>query len=133
MRGGQHAGRAEPALQRMMLAEGGLQRRQGIIGRKTLDGNDRAAFGLNRQHQARADRLPLDDDGARAAHAMLAAEMGSGLPQHIAQAIGQVHARLDIDRDGVTVKQEIHPHHALRFHAAARRPRSTSVVTRPRR
>ena len=44
---------------------------------------------------------------------MLAAEMGSGQAQHIAQAIGEVETRLDLDRDRITVDPEIHPHRAL--------------------
>ena len=64
---------------------------------------------------------------------MLAAEMGPGLPQRIAQAIGEVRARLDIDRDRLAIKLEIHPHHWPLGSAAARRLRSTSVATRPRR
>jgi hypothetical protein len=133
MRGGQHAGGAKAALQCVMLAEGGLQRGQGVVGRETLDGHDGAALGLHRQHQARADRFPIDNDRAGAAHAVLAAEMGSGLPQLVAQTIGQMHAGLDIDQGGLAVEPEIHLHHAPRFCAAARRPRSTRVATRPRR
>ena len=89
--------------------------------------------GLNRQHQAGADRGPIDNDRARAAHAMLAAEMSSGLPQGVAQAIGEMHARFDIDLDGLAVKLERHAHQAPRGCAALRKPRSTSVATRPRR
>jgi hypothetical protein len=39
--------------------------------------------------------------------------MGSGQAQHVAQAIGEVEARLDIDHDGITVDPETHLHHAL--------------------
>ena len=73
-----------------------------------------AALGLNRQHQAGADRGAVDNDRARAAHAMLAAEMGAGLPQLVAQAIGEMHSRLDIDLDWLAVKLEHHTHHAPR-------------------
>ena len=31
----------------------------------------------------------------------------------VAQAIGEVEARLDVDRDGIIVDPETHPHHAL--------------------
>ena len=123
----------KPHCKRVVLAEGGLQRAQRVFARKALDGDDAAAFSLHRQHQTGADRGAVDDDRARAAGAMLAAEMGAGQPQHLAQAIGEVHARLDLDRDGLAVEPERHPHHALPFRAAARKPRSTSVATRPRR
>ena len=133
MRGHQHAGRAEAALQRVMLAEGGLQRAQRVVVRETLDGDDAAAFGLHRQHQTGADRSPVDNDRARAADAVLAAEMRAGEPQFLPQAIGEMHPRLDIDRHGLAVEPELHPHHALPFPAAARKARSTRVATRPRR
>jgi len=73
MRGGQHAGRAEAALEGVMLAEGGLQRGQCFLGRETLNGDDATAFSLDRQHQARADGGAVDDDCACAAHPMFAA------------------------------------------------------------
>ena len=61
-----------------MLAEGGLQRAQRLVARQALDGDDAGPFSLHRQHQTGADRGAVDNDGARAAGAMLAAEMGSG-------------------------------------------------------
>jgi hypothetical protein len=44
---------------------------------------------------------------------MLAAEMGSGQAQHVAQTIGEMEARLDVNCDGITVDPETHPHHLL--------------------
>src|SRR3954469_10415776 len=52
MRRGDEARRAEAALQRVMLAEGFLQRRQvGVVG-QPLDGGDLRAFGLHGENQA---------------------------------------------------------------------------------
>ena len=116
-----------------MLTEGGLQRAQRFLARQHLEGDDAGTFSLHRQHQTGADRGAVDDDRARAARAMLAAQMGSGQAEHVAQAIGEVEPRLDVDRDGITVDPETHPHHAPPFWAAARKPRSMSVATRPRR
>ena len=96
-----------------MLAEGGLQRAQGFVARQALDGDDAGTFSLHCQHQTGANRGAVDDDRARAASAMLAAEMGSGQAQHLAQAIGEVEARLDIDHDGIAIDPETYPHHAL--------------------
>src|ERR1051326_1467463 len=103
MRGGDHAGRAEAALQRVMLAERRLQRRQAFVERQTFDGNDLGAFGLYRQHQTGADRGAVDQHRAGAANAVLAADMGAGQPQRVAQAIGQGQARFDFDLDGLAV------------------------------
>ena len=43
-----------------------------------LFGDDAGTFSLHRQHQTGTDRGAVDDDRARTAGAMLAAEMGSG-------------------------------------------------------
>src|SRR4051812_5923617 len=53
--------------------------------------------------------------------------------QFLPEAIGQVHPRLYLDRHGLTVEPELHPHHAPPFSAVARKARSTRVATRPRR
>ena len=96
-----------------MLAEGGLQRAQRFVARQALDGDDAGTFSLHRQHQTGADRGAIDDDRACTAGAMLAAEMGSSQAEHVAQAIGEVEPRLDVDRDGITVDPKTHPHHAF--------------------
>ena len=64
------------------------------------------AFGLHREHQAGAHRLAVDQHGAGAADAVLAADMGAGEPQLVAQAIGQRQARLDVDADLLAVDLE---------------------------
>ena len=68
--------------------------------RQTFDGADRAALGLHRKHQAGAHRLAVDNDGAGAADAVLAADMRAGLPAILADRVGQRAARLDRDRRG---------------------------------
>src|SRR5580692_7977596 len=88
MRGRQHTRRAEAALQSVMLAKRGLQRGQRRLAREPLNRGDVAALDLDREHQTGPDSGAIDDDSACSAHAVLAAEMGSGLPQHLAQTIG---------------------------------------------
>jgi hypothetical protein len=95
-----------------MLAEGGLQRAQRFVARQALNRHDAGPFSLHRQHQAGADRGAVEDDRARAADSVLAAEMGSGQAQHVTQAIGEVKAGLDLDRYGITIDPETHPDHA---------------------
>src|SRR5215470_15136471 len=58
--GDQQARRAEAALQRCMFQEFSLQRMQIVPARHALDRLDRAAFGLDRKHQARADQAAVD-------------------------------------------------------------------------
>ncbi len=86
-----------------MPAEALLQRRElGVVG-QPFHGDDLGALRLHRQQQARAHRGAVDDHGAGATHAVLAAEMRSGEPQLVAQAVRQGHARLDLDLDFLAV------------------------------
>ena len=70
-------------------------------GRQPLDGGDRVAVGLHREHQARAHRHAVDQHRAGAADAVLAAGMRAGERELVAQAVEQGHARLDVDRVAV--------------------------------
>src|SRR4029453_16478032 len=73
------AGRAESALQAVRLAERLLHRTERPVGRTdALDGDDISPFGLHREHQARTHRGAVDEHGARAAHSVLATEVGTG-------------------------------------------------------
>ena len=86
----EHAGGAEPALQRMRVFEGGLEWIQ-LTGRrgKTLNGPDLMAVGLRRQHDARPCRFVVEEDGARAADAVLAADMRAGQSEILADKVAQ--------------------------------------------
>ena len=53
------------------------------------------AVGLHREHQAGADRRAIEQDRAGAAHAVLAADMGAGEQQFVAQEIAQQHPGFD--------------------------------------
>ena len=77
----------ERLLQRMQLVRGG---------RDALDGEQIVAVGLHRQHQAGARRAAVDQDGAGAADAVLAAEMRAGQPELVADEIGERPADLDL-------------------------------------
>src|SRR6266700_743856 len=97
--GGQHqeAGRAEAALQPVMRDEGALQRMQRVAGGETLHGANLAALRLHREHQAGAHRVIVEDHRAGSADAVLAADMGAGLPAILADRIDQRLARLHPD------------------------------------
>ena len=83
-----------------MAAEGLLQHRQPArLRRQAFDGAQSAAIGLHRERQAGARRHAVDLDRAGAADAVLAADMGAGRAEHVAQEVGQQHARLGVALD----------------------------------
>ena len=90
----QHARRAESALQGMMLVKRFLQRIHLPDAAEAFDRLDAAAVGLHREHQAGARAVAVDQHGAGAADAMLAADMGAGQAQRVTQEIGKQQARL---------------------------------------
>ena len=81
-----------------MIHEGLLHRMQLVAIRQPFDGADLLAIGLHGEHQAGAHRLAVDDDRAGAADAVLAADMGAGLPAILADGVSQCAPRLDADR-----------------------------------
>src|SRR6185437_5094375 len=93
----QEAGRAEAALQAVMVHERLLHRMQVIALRQPLDGADLFAVSLHGEHQARAHRRAVDDDGAGAADAVLAADMRAGLAAVLADRVDERAPRLDGD------------------------------------
>src|SRR5438046_1811671 len=62
---------------------------------RPLDGLDRVAVHLGREQQARADGGAVNDDGARSAYAVLAAEVGAREVEVVAQKVRQGLAHLD--------------------------------------
>ena len=91
-------GRAVAALGGAQLGEGLLQRVEPAAVGHALDGLDLASLALDGQRQAGEHRLAVDQHGARAALAQLAAVLGAGevelLAQHLEQ--GLVRRREDI-------------------------------------
>jgi len=104
----QHPRRAEAALEAVVVAECLLQRVQPLgRGREALHRRDLVPVRLHREHQAGARRLPVDEDRARAADAVLAAEVRPREPERPAQEIGERQAYVDaalvalaVDRHG---------------------------------
>src|SRR6202140_5368886 len=84
----QDAGGAEAALQRMIALQRRLQNAEPVCRRREpFHGAELAAVDLRGQGEAGARRLAVDRDGAGAAHAVLAADMGSGGADLVAQEI----------------------------------------------
>ena len=102
-----HARRAVAALQRVAILEGLLDRMQrAVLGGERLDGADLVAGGLHREGQARAAGLAVDQHRAGAADAVLAADMGAGEAELVAEEIGEEHANADVALDLLAVDRE---------------------------
>ena len=126
----QHPGRAHPALHRPRPEEGLLQRRQpgraGMRG-QPFDGDDAAIGGLGDRRQAGADGAAVEEDGAGAARPAVAADLGAGEAEIVAQHLGQPAHRRCGDGDGGAVEDEAelfrrvpHPRSAPRTVSARR-------------
>jgi hypothetical protein len=83
------AGRAEPALETVVLHERLLDRVQRAVGGgDALDGRDLRSVRLGGEDQAGPHGNAVDDDRAGAAHAVLAAEMGASEAAVLPQPVG---------------------------------------------
>ncbi len=99
--GGQEARRAEAALEPVALGERLLHRAERAVGvGEPLDGGDLEALRGDREHQAGAHRPAVDQDRAGAADAVLAADVGAGEAEVVAQRVGQQPARGHAGRRG---------------------------------
>lgn len=91
----QNSRRAEPALEGVRFVKRLLERMKVAAGREPLDGPDFVAVGLDREHQARADRFAVEQHGAGATDAVLAPHVGAGKVQFMAQEVGEQEPGLD--------------------------------------
>lgn len=105
--GHQDARRAEAALQRMMPPERSLQgRERAVLARKTFDGAQLLALDLEGVGEAGPGGRAVDLDRAGAADAMLAADMGPGEAEAMAQEVDKQHPRLRLALDRFSVQGE---------------------------
>src|SRR5207248_4217143 len=102
-RGDQHCRSAVAALQRVMLVKTPTQRIDHAVARKAFDRRDLALVAGDREQQARARRLAVDEDGAGAADTMFAAQMSAGQIAPLAQKIRERQSRRHVIRDMGTV------------------------------
>ena len=95
-RGDDHARRAEAALRGVVVVERGLHRRELLRLAEAFERRDRRAVDRRDRRQARPARLAVDEHGARAAAALLAAGLRARdlelLAQHV-QERGERRAR----------------------------------------
>jgi hypothetical protein len=86
---------AVTALEGVVLDEGGLDGRQLSALRDAFDGRDLRALVHDRQGQAGIDAAAVDEDGAGAALATVAAFLGAGQAEYFTQGVEQGHARFE--------------------------------------
>ena len=87
-----HPGRAETALQPVLVPEGFLDRMQRAVAAQPFDGRNRAAVGLDGETGARPDGDSVEEDRARAALARVAADLRAGDASQIADEVHQQQA-----------------------------------------
>ena len=99
-----HARGAEAALEAVLVPERLLER---VEGRRpsampSIVLTSRAV-GLDGEHRARLGALAVDVDGAGAAVARVAADVGAGQPEDVAEEVDEQEARLDVGLAGLAV------------------------------
>src|SRR5215467_3502237 len=99
----QQARRAESALERRMFEEFSLQWMQIVPAPHTLDRLNFVAFGLDRQHQARADQTAVDRHAAGATVARAATLLASRQVKLVTQDVEQCELRLTQKLRGLAV------------------------------
>src|SRR3989441_12778281 len=140
LRGDQHSRSAVAALQAVRPAEADLQHAHRAVGpRQAFDGGHAVPVRLHCIHKAGPDRLAVEHHRARAADAVLAADVSAGKAQLLPQPVDEREARRDtrlpalavhLDRDGV---QGIAHRTASARSRASRSARPASTSARWRR
>ncbi len=90
------SGRAESALQSIVLDEGRLQGIKLVFGCQRFDCRDLLALRGEGQHRAGVDRPTIREHRAGAAFAVVAGALGACQPEVVAHRVEQRHARFDI-------------------------------------
>jgi hypothetical protein len=98
-----HAGCAKATLQAMVLAKRLLHRMEPAVGGETFDGRDLGAVEGDRERRAGLDGVAVRMDRAAAALAGVAADMGAGQAQVLAQELDEQRAPLDFAADRFAV------------------------------
>ncbi len=122
-----------------MVEEGAAQALRRAAGAGTFDGVHRGAMGLRCRHEAGADLRAVEQHGAGAAIAGVAADLGSGEAEPVAQEIGERLERRRLDEARLAVERErnrerrrrrrglMDAHAALRAAVSARLARKSRV------
>src|SRR6476469_8327245 len=102
--GHDHPRRAEPALEAVLRPEPGLERVERTVGSlHPLDRPDVRAVGLDREHRAALHGLAVDGHGARPALAGVAADVGAGELEVLAEELDEHPSGLDVPLSWLSV------------------------------
>src|SRR6266550_5668086 len=117
-----HARRAEPALEAVLLPERGLDRVELVVGLHPLDRRDLAAVRLDGEHCAGLDGPSVEMDRAGAALAGVATDVGAGQLEVLADQLDEEPSGLDVRLARLAVDRERdvrgHQETLLRFQSA---------------
>ena len=105
-----HAGGAEPALQSVALHEALLDGIEFAVVFEALDRADVVPARHRGEHRARLHRIAVHGDDARAAVAGVAAPVGPGQAQLVAEEMDQQHARFHLGAHCLAVDGHVHLH-----------------------
>src|SRR5207248_6865083 len=108
MSGQDHAGRAEAALQAVLLPEALLDRMKLAVLGQPLDRHELGAVALHGEEVARLHRLAVHEDGAGTALARVAADVGAGEPHRLADVVHQQKSRLHFVAVRLAVDRHLH-------------------------
>src|SRR5262245_12003097 len=103
----QYAGRAEAALQGVMLGEGTLHLVERAWFGEPLHGDDVGTVHLTGILGAAAHRSPIDQNRTGTAYAMLATDVNPKGLQLMTQKIAQQHARLGLARSALPIQRQL--------------------------
>src|SRR5918994_1376391 len=124
----EEARRTEAALERVSLVERALKRVELPVRGQPFHRPERPPVRLHCEHQARADGLSVELDGACAADALLAPDLRPRQPCLVPDEVGQERARLDVALVGAPV--DLHPHPHAAASSIARRASSPQSARR---
>ncbi len=132
----EHARRADAALRRAVREECLLQPIEPAIARERFDRRDPPPVDLRRRNEAGAHLFAIEEYRARAAIARIAADLGAGEAQTVAEEVGETLGRGRQDRDGLVVhdQHDVDELGTRRVHdQSCPSPASAASSARPRR
>src|SRR5439155_11656803 len=126
----QHPRRAVAALEAVLVRERSLERRQLPVRGEAFDGDDLRPVGLDGEEHAALHRASVHQDRAGAAVAGVAADVGAGQVEVVANEVDEQLARLDLALIALAVDSD---RDRVLAHTASRTARAASTSARWRR